>query len=76
MNDFLRFLLLNIGKISGALIGFLLALFLVIFGFFKTLFIVALTLLGYILGKWKDEGLSLRKMLKEIIRSLRERKWN
>ena len=76
MNDFLRFLLLNIGKISGALIGFLLALFLVIFGFFKTLFIVALTLLGFILGKWKDEGLSLRKMLKEIVHSLRERKWN
>lgn len=34
----------------GAAVGFSLALLLVIFGFFKTLFIVILTVGGYVLG--------------------------
>ncbi len=34
----------------GALIGLSLALLLVIFGFFKTLFILFLTLVGYLIG--------------------------
>ncbi|NLW89318.1 MAG: DUF2273 domain-containing protein [Clostridiaceae bacterium] len=39
----------NAGLI-GALSGFVLALLLVIFGFFKTLFILIVTLIGYLLG--------------------------
>ncbi len=76
MNDFLRFIFVNIGKTTGVLIGFLLGLFLIIFGFFKTLFIFALVILGFILGKWFDEGISFRKILKSIILSIRERKWH
>ncbi len=37
------------GKI-GAAIAFVFALFLVIFGFFKTLFIIILTVVGYVVG--------------------------
>ena len=39
----------NSGKI-GAGIAFVFALFLVIFGFLKTLFIIVLTVIGYIIG--------------------------
>jgi len=39
----------NSGKI-GAGIAFVFALFLVIFGFFKTLFIILLTIAGYVIG--------------------------
>ncbi|MBP5186300.1 MAG: DUF2273 domain-containing protein [Clostridiales bacterium] len=39
----------NSGKI-GAGIAFVFALFLVIFGFLKTLFIIFLTVIGYVVG--------------------------
>ena len=39
----------NAGVIGGG-VGFALALLLVIFGFFKTLFILFITLLGYLVG--------------------------
>lgn len=39
----------NSGKI-GAGIAFFFALFLVIFGFLKTLFIIILTVIGYVVG--------------------------
>ena len=71
MNELLKFVILNFWKITGLLSFFLLALFLVIFGLFKTLFILALSVLGYILGKWKDEGVSVRQMIKNIYSSMR-----
>ena len=54
MNELLKFIILNFWKITGCVFFFFLALFLVIFGFFKTLFKLALSILGFILGKWKD----------------------
>jgi len=39
----------NAGLIGGS-VGFSLALLLVIFGFFKTLFIIIITLFGYFVG--------------------------
>lgn len=66
MKEILKYLILNFWKITGIVSFFLLALFLVIFGFIKTLFIIAMCALGFILGKWKDEGVSLRKILKNF----------
>jgi uncharacterized membrane protein len=71
MNELLKFIILNFWKITGFLLFFLLALFFVLFGFFKTLFIVALSVLGFILGKWKDEGVSFMQMIKNIYSSMR-----
>ena len=71
MNEILKYLILNFWKITGVILFFLLALLLVIFGFLKTLFIIAFCVLGYILGKWKDEGVSLRQMLKKFSSSMR-----
>ena len=71
MNELLKFIILNFWKIAGGVVFFFLALFLVIFGFFKTLFILALSVLGFILGKWKDEGISFTQVLKNIYASMR-----
>jgi uncharacterized membrane protein len=71
MNELFKIIILNFWRIIGLIIFFLLALFLVIFGFFKTLFIIALTALGFLLGKWKDEGVSLSKVIKDIYTSMR-----
>ena len=75
MNDFLRLLALNAGKAAGALAGFFLGLFLISFGLFKTLFIIALVILGFILGKWHDEGISIKKVAADLVNALRIRKW-
>ena len=71
MNELLKFIILNFWKITGGIFFFFLALFLVIFGFFKTLFILALSVLGFILGKWKDEGISFTQVIKNIYSSMR-----
>jgi uncharacterized membrane protein len=71
MNELLKYLILNFWKIAGVLLFFLLGLSLVIFGFLKTLFIIAFCVLGYLLGKWKDEGVSLKQMLKKFSSSMR-----
>ena len=34
-----------------------------------------LVVLGYILGKWHDEGVSFKRFLKNIISSFRDNKW-
>lgn len=71
MNELLKFLLLNTGKVVGVVLGLLIAFFLLTFGFLKTLFIAAFLILGYILGKWHDEGISLKKMIREFLNALK-----
>ncbi|MEI7542013.1 MAG: DUF2273 domain-containing protein [bacterium] len=71
MNELFKIIILNFWRIIGLIVFFLLALFLVIFGFFKTLFIIAITALGFMLGKWKDEGVSFSKVIKDIYTSMR-----
>jgi len=75
MNEFIKLLLLNPGKTAGIVLGFVLALFLIFIGIFKTLFIAGLVVLGYILGKWHDEGVSFKRFLKNIVDSFRDNKW-
>ena len=74
-NDLVKLLLLNFGKTAGAVIGLLLALSLIFFKLLNTLLIIALVVLGFIIGKWFDEGVSLKKFLKEIMDSFSENKW-
>ncbi len=75
MKEFLHFLLLNIGKIIGIISAFIISLLIVIFGIAKTLIILLFCLLGYIIGKWFDEGISPLTFLSEAIKSLKEGKW-
>jgi uncharacterized membrane protein len=74
-NDFLKLLFLNFGKTAGIVLGFLLALFLLFFGILKTLFIFAFIILGYIIGKWFDEGVSVKQFFKNLMESISENKW-
>ncbi len=48
----------------GALAGFLLGLFLILFGFWKTLFVILLSLVGYFIGK---KFFSNKEDLKELL---------
>lgn len=75
MNDFLKFLFSNFGKFLGIILGLIVALCLLFLGIWKTLFIVAIVILGFIIGKWYDEGFSIKKIIKDIMNSIRENKW-
>jgi uncharacterized membrane protein len=74
-NDFLKLLFLNMGKTLGIALGLIIALFLLYFGILKTLFIAAFVILGFILGKWFDEGVNVKKFFKDIVDSFSENKW-
>jgi uncharacterized membrane protein len=74
-NDFLRLLFLNFGKTAGIVLGFVLALLLLFFGILKTLFIIAFIVLGFIIGKWFDEGVNVKKFFKGIVDSFSENKF-
>jgi len=57
----------NAGLIGGT-VGFLLAVLLVVFGFLKTLFIVIVTLAGYLIGvKLFSDKERLKNFLDKII---------
>ena len=52
----------------GAVGGFLLALLLVLFGLWKTLFLLGMTILGYFVGgRYFSKSESLRKLLDKIL---------
>lgn len=74
-NDFIKFLFLNFGKTSGVILGFLLALSLIFLKLLNTLLIIGLIIVGFIVGKWFDEGVSLKKFLKAIMDSFSENKF-
>ncbi len=57
----------NSGKIIGSLIGLVLAIFILIIGLFRTLFIVALTVVGYFIGNKIEKKESITDFLKEIL---------
>ena len=76
MTELVKLILLNIGRITGVIAGFVLALFLVIFGVWKTVFIIFLTAFGFILGRFYDDGFDIRKTFREILSVLRMDKWH
>jgi len=44
------------GKLIGSITGFITGLLFILFGFWQTIFLVALTCLGYYLGSCRDKG--------------------
>lgn len=57
----------NKKKFFGGLIGFILSVLILTIGFFKTLFIVLCTLIGYILGSQSYTKKSLLELLERIL---------
>jgi len=45
------------GQAIGAFLGFLIGLLILVFGLLKTCLVVILALIGFLIGKIKDEGL-------------------
>lgn len=74
-NEILKFILLNFGKTAGVVLGLLLALSLIFFKLLNTLLIIGLVVLGFIIGKWFDEGVNLRKFIKDLVDSVSENKF-
>ena len=50
------------GRIVLTLLGFLTAILCLTLGFWKTLLIVTLTCVGYLLGKWEDGALDVSRL--------------
>ncbi|HDQ26720.1 MAG TPA: DUF2273 domain-containing protein [bacterium] len=75
MNELLKYILINSGKSLGIFLGFTIGLMIVLLGFLQALFIAALVVLGFILGKWHDEGVSVRRLLKKMIDTVKENRW-
>ncbi|MCX7698730.1 MAG: DUF2273 domain-containing protein [Candidatus Goldbacteria bacterium] len=76
MNDLLKLIFSNFGKFLGITFGLIIALCLIFIGFWKTLFIISIVIIGFIIGKLYDEGFSIKKIIKDIIETFRENKWH
>lgn len=57
----------NRGKIIGTIIGLLTAIFILVIGFFKTIFIVIFMFLGYYIGKRIDKNESFLDLIEKIL---------
>ncbi|MDO4680794.1 MAG: DUF2273 domain-containing protein [Aerococcus sp.] len=64
MNQWLRYWNTYRGRVIGTLVFFVGALLLVTVGFFRTLAIVLLTIIGYLVGEYFDGGSTLQRWLR------------
>jgi uncharacterized membrane protein len=55
------------GKILGAMLGLLIGIIILVFGFFKTLFIVFSAAVGYFTGELFENKMSIRDYLDKIL---------
>ena len=55
------------GKITGAFFGVLMAIMIILFGFFNTLFIAICGFIGYILGRKFDKSEDFMEILQKIL---------
>ncbi|HSV98406.1 MAG TPA: DUF2273 domain-containing protein [Spirochaetota bacterium] len=61
----------NPGKAAGAFAGFLFGVLLFTIGIIKTLLIVLFVLIGYIIGKSRDDNVSILDELNDLFRRRR-----
>jgi len=55
------------GKISGVVLGLLIGIFIITFGFFRTLFILLCAVTGYIVGKRIDEKEDIMDIIDKLL---------
>lgn len=63
----LQFITYHKGKVTGSLLGFFLAVLILIIGFFKALLVVVLSFLGYYLGSRWDQGDDFKRLLDRLL---------
>ncbi len=62
----------NPGKTVGVAVGFIVGVLLFTVGWWKTLIILILVLIGYIIGKSRDENISVIDMITSFFRRNRD----
>lgn len=55
------------GKIVGVTFGFVLGVLIIIFGFFRTLFVLLCVIAGYVVGKRIDEKEDIMDILDKLL---------
>lgn len=55
------------GKIIGVVLGFTLGLFIILFGFFRTFFILLCVSAGFLVGKRIDEKENIMEILDKLL---------
>jgi len=55
------------GKITGILIGMFLGVFILLFGFFQTMFVMLCMIAGYVVGKRIDEKEDIMDILGKLL---------
>lgn len=55
------------GKIIGGILGLFIGIIIILFGFFKTLFVILCAIIGYYIGKSTDSKNGLRDLLDKIL---------
>ncbi len=58
----------NLGKLIGVTLGLLLGWMIIEYGVFKTLFVIVLIVVGYLLGKQADDGENLSLFIDRIFK--------
>lgn len=71
--EFVKILFRNKGKTIGTLLGFIIAILVLTIGFFKTLFIVLCTWLGYYIGKKTDNQENIKEIIERILPPRKEK---
>lgn len=69
-----EFLINHYGKIIGTLVGFLIGIFLLTIGFFKTLILSLCIITGYSLGKKIDNKENIEEFIDKILNTYRKNK--
>jgi uncharacterized membrane protein len=58
----------NPGKATGAILGFVTGILLLTFGVVQTLLIILLVIIGIILGKFRDDKISIINQVKSLFK--------
>jgi len=58
----------NPGKAIGAILGFVIGILLLTFGVVQTLLIILLVIIGVIIGKFKDDKISIIDQVKSLFK--------
>lgn len=66
--DWQDFLAKNLGKLIGITLGLLLGWMIIEYGLIKTVFVIILVAIGFILGKQADDGEKLSSFIDRIFK--------
>lgn len=55
------------GKISGAVIGLIIGILIIVFGFFRTFFILGCAAIGYVIGQRIDEKEDIMDVIDKLL---------